>query len=67
VSSSNKALEAVEAVWCLFVSLVSKKKLPGDKGYEYGRCPKALRKRGITARIARGENESSDERKGGRR
>ena len=29
------------------------KKLHADKGYDFGRCRKALRKRGIKARIAR--------------
>jgi hypothetical protein len=34
-------------------------KLHGDKGYDYPRCRKALRRRGITPRIARRGVESS--------
>ena len=34
-------------------------KLHGDKGYDYPRCRKALRRRGITPRIARRGIESS--------
>jgi hypothetical protein len=34
-------------------------KLHGDKGYDYPRCRRALRRRGITPRIARGGVESS--------
>jgi transposase len=34
-------------------------KLHGDKGYDYPRCRKALRRRGITSRIARRGIESS--------
>ena len=37
-----------------------RKKLHADKGYDYGRCRKALRKRGITPRIARRGIESSE-------
>ena len=40
------------------------KKLHADKGYDFGRCRKALRKRGIKARIARRGVESSSERLG---
>ncbi len=36
------------------------KKLHADKGYDYSRCRKALRKRGITPRIARRGIESSE-------
>ena len=36
------------------------KKLHADKGYDYPRCRKALRKRGIKARIARRGVESSE-------
>ena len=36
------------------------KKLHADKGYDFGRCRKALRKRGIKARIARRGVESSE-------
>jgi IS5 family transposase len=36
------------------------KKLHADKGYDFGRCRKALRKRGITPRIARRGIESSE-------
>ncbi len=36
------------------------KKLHADKGYDSGRCRKALRKRGITPRIARRGVESSE-------
>lgn len=36
------------------------KKLHADKGYDYPRCRKALRKRGITPRIARRGIESSE-------
>jgi IS5 family transposase len=35
-------------------------KLHGDKGYDYPRCRRALRRRGITPRIARRGIESSD-------
>ena len=35
-------------------------KLHADKGYDFGRCRKALRKRGIKARIARRGIESSE-------
>ena len=35
-------------------------KLHADKGYDFGRCRKALRKRGIKARIARRGVESSE-------
>lgn len=42
------------------------KKLHTDKGYDFPRCRKALRKRGINARIARRGIESS-ERLGGHR
>lgn len=41
-------------------------KLHADKGYDFSRCPKGLRKRGITPRIARRGIESS-ERLGGHR
>jgi transposase len=34
-------------------------KLHGDKGYDYPRCRRALRRRGITPRIARRDIESS--------
>jgi IS5 family transposase len=34
-------------------------KLHGDKGYDYPRCRRALRRRGITPRIARRGVESS--------
>jgi IS5 family transposase len=34
-------------------------KLHGDKGYDYPRCRRALRARGVTARIARRGVESS--------
>jgi transposase len=36
------------------------KKLHADKAYDFSRCRKALRKRGITARIARRGIESSE-------
>jgi IS5 family transposase len=36
------------------------KKLHADKGYDFPRCRKALRKRGITPRIARRGVESSE-------
>ena len=36
------------------------KKLHADKGYDFDRCRKALRKRGIAARIARRGIESSE-------
>ncbi len=36
------------------------KKLHADKGYDFPRCRKALRKRGIKARIARRGVESSE-------
>lgn len=36
------------------------KKLHADKAYDFGRCRKALRKRGIAARIARRGIESSE-------
>ncbi len=36
------------------------KKVHTDKGYDFDRCRKALRKRGITARIARRGIESSE-------
>ena len=36
------------------------KKLHADKAYDFPRCRKALRKRGITARIARRGIESSE-------
>ena len=36
------------------------KKLHADKGYDFPRCRKALRKRGITPRIARREVEPSE-------
>ena len=36
------------------------KKLHADKGYDFGRCRKALRKRGIKARIARRGVEGSE-------
>jgi IS5 family transposase len=36
------------------------KKLHADKGYDYPRCRKALRKRGIKPRIARRGVESSE-------
>ena len=36
------------------------KKLHADKAYDFGRCRKALRKRGITPRIARRGIESSE-------
>ena len=36
------------------------KKLHADKGYDFPRCRKALRKRGITPRIARRGIESSE-------
>jgi transposase len=36
------------------------KKLHGDKGYDYGRCRDALRRRHIIPRIARREIESSE-------
>ncbi len=36
------------------------KKLHADKGYDYPRCRKALRKRGIVPRIARRGVESSE-------
>ena len=36
------------------------KKLHADKGYDFSRCRKALRKRGITPRIARRSIESSE-------
>ena len=36
------------------------KKLHADKAYDFGRCRKALRKRGITPRIARRRIESSE-------
>jgi IS5 family transposase len=35
-------------------------KLHGDKGYDYPRCRRELRRRGITPRIARRGIESSD-------
>ena len=35
-------------------------KLHGDKGYDYATCRQALRRRGITPRIARRGIESSD-------
>jgi len=35
-------------------------KLHADKGYDFGRCRRALRKRGITPRIARKGVESSE-------
>jgi len=35
-------------------------KLHADKGYDYARCRRYLRKRGITARIARKGIESKD-------
>jgi IS5 family transposase len=35
-------------------------KLHGDKGFDYPRCRRALRRRGITSRIARRGIESSD-------
>jgi transposase len=35
-------------------------KLHGDKGYDYPRCRRALRRRGITPRIARRGVESSE-------
>jgi hypothetical protein len=35
-------------------------KLPADKGYDYPRCRRFLRKRGIKARIARRGVESSE-------
>jgi IS5 family transposase len=35
-------------------------KLHGDKGYDYPRCRRALRRRGITPRIARRGIEPSD-------
>jgi IS5 family transposase len=35
-------------------------KLHADKGYNFGRCRKALRKRGIKARIARRGVQSSE-------
>ena len=36
------------------------KKLHADKGYDFGRCRKALRKRGIKARISRRGVDSSE-------
>jgi IS5 family transposase len=36
------------------------KKLHADKGYDFPRCPKGLRKRGITPRIARWGIESRE-------
>ena len=36
------------------------KKLHADKGYDYGRCRKALKKRSITPRIARRGIHSSE-------
>ena len=36
------------------------KKLHADKGYDFSRCRKAIRKRGITPRIARRSIESSE-------
>ena len=36
------------------------KKLQADKGYDFPRCRKALRRRGIKARIARRGIDSSD-------
>ncbi len=36
------------------------KKLHADKGYDFPRCREALRKRGITPRIARRGIESSE-------
>ena len=36
------------------------KKLHADKGYDFPRCRKALRKRGVTPRIARRGIESSE-------
>jgi IS5 family transposase len=38
---------------------VAPAKLHGDKGYDYPRCRRALRRRGITPRIARRGIESS--------
>ncbi len=35
-------------------------KLHADKGYDFPRCPKGLRKRGITPRIARRGIESGE-------
>ena len=35
-------------------------KLHADKGYDYGKCRRALRKRGIKSRIARRGIESSE-------
>ena len=40
------------------------KKLHADKGYDFPRCRKALRKRGITPRIARRGGIDSSERLG---
>ena len=37
-------------------------KLHADKGYDYGKCRRALRKRGIKSRIARRGIESSERR-----
>ena len=40
------------------------KKLHADKGYDFPRCRKALRKRGITPRIARRREVEPSERVG---
>jgi IS5 family transposase len=61
----SKALEElVDAIWpiCKPRGRPRKrpKKLHADKGYDFPRCRKALRKRGITPRIARRGIESSE-------
>jgi transposase len=62
----SKALEeAVDAIWPIRKPGRGRprkrpKKLHADKGYDFPRCRRALRKRGITPRIARRGIESSE-------
>lgn len=61
----SKALEeAVDAVWPIRKPRGRPRKRPeklhADKGYDFPRCTRALRKRGVTPRIARRGIESSE-------
>jgi IS5 family transposase len=67
VHDSNALTDVVDAVKpikkCRLLGRGRRKrptKLHADKGYDYARCRKALRKRGITPRIARRGVESSE-------
>jgi IS5 family transposase len=61
----SKALEeAMDAVWPIRKPRGRPRKRPeklhADKGYDFPRCRRALRKRGVTPRIARRGIESSE-------